>query len=70
MEALLLYLTTNIPLLPALIYANLEYVVAGVGGIGVAVYMKTKKVYNHSNDLTNLIVKQKKYCETVNKRVK
>jgi hypothetical protein len=52
------------------VYAHLEYFVAGVGIIGGGIYMKYKHVAHHNNDLTSLIVKQKRYNETVNKRSK
>ena len=70
MEGLLKYLLVNIPLVPQYAYDNLEYIVAGVGGIGVVGYMKLKKINNNANDLTSLIIKQKKYSEAVNKRVR
>jgi len=70
MEELLKYLLIQIPLLPQLAYANLEYIVVGVGGIGTFAYIKTKKISNNSNDLTSLIINQKKYSEAVNKRSK
>jgi hypothetical protein len=70
MEELLKYLVANIPLLPQLAYTNLEFVVVGAGGIGMIGYLKLKKISNNANDLTNLIIKQKKYADTVNKRSK
>jgi hypothetical protein len=51
-------------------YKYLEYIIGVLGTVGVVAYIKTKKVSNNSNDLTNLIVKQKKYNEVVNKRGK
>jgi hypothetical protein len=60
----------TIEVMLAFAYTNLEYIVAGLGGIGMIVYLKLKKVSNNSNDLTNLIIKQKKYTDTVNKRSK
>lgn len=54
----------------AFVYAHLEYFVAGVGVIGGAVYFKYKHIVHHDNDLTSLIVKQKRYNESVNKRSK
>jgi hypothetical protein len=60
----------TIEVMLAFAYTNLEYIVAGLGGIGMIVYLKLKKVRNNSNDLTNLIIKQKKYADTVNKRSK
>jgi hypothetical protein len=54
----------------AFAYKYLEYIVVGCGLVGGAVYMKTKHIVNHNNDLTSLIVKQKRYNETVNKRSK
>jgi hypothetical protein len=70
MEELLNYLVANIPLIPQLAYANLEFVVTGVGGIGIIGYLKLKKISHNANDLTNLVIKQKKYADTVNKRSK
>jgi hypothetical protein len=52
------------------VYTHLEYFVAGVGIIGGGIYMKSKNIVHHNNDLTSLIVKQKRYNETVNKRSK
>jgi hypothetical protein len=52
------------------VYAHLEYFVAGAGLIGGGIYFKCKHVVHHNNDLTSLIVKQKRYNETVNKRSK
>jgi hypothetical protein len=69
-EELLKYLVANIPLLPQLVYTNLEFIVAGVGTIGVMGYLKLKKISHNENDLTNLVIKQKKYADTVNKRSK
>jgi len=60
--------TTEIAL--AFAFKYLEYIVVGVGVVGTGVYMKTKKFSNNSNDLTSMIVKQKKYNESVNKRSK
>jgi hypothetical protein len=54
----------------AFAYKYLEYIVVGVGLVGGVIYMKSKHIVNHSNDLTSLIVKQKKYSESVNKRSK
>jgi hypothetical protein len=51
-------------------YNYLEYIIGGLSGIGIIIFMKTKKNSNSSNDLTNLIIKQKKYNEMVNKKIK
>jgi hypothetical protein len=51
-------------------FKYLEYIVAGLGGIGIAVFIKSKHITHNSNDLTSLIIKQKKYNESVNKRSK
>lgn len=70
MEGLLNYLVANIPLIPQLAYANLEFVVASVGVVSMIGFLKLKKISHHANDLTNLVIKQKKYVDTVNKRSK
>jgi hypothetical protein len=51
-------------------FKYLEYIVAGVGLVGGVIYMKSKHIAHHNNDLTSIIIKQKKYNESVNKRSK
>lgn len=52
------------------IYVHLEYFVAGCGLIGGIIYIKSKHMVYQNNDLTSLIIKQKRYNESVNKRSK
>jgi hypothetical protein len=61
---------TIIPTVLTFVYAHLEYFVAGAGLIGGGIYFKCKHIVHHNNDLTSLIVKQKRYSESVNKRSK
>jgi type IV pilus assembly protein PilM len=40
-------------------YNNLEYIVGGLGGIGVFIFVKFKGANHHNNDLTQLIIEHK-----------
>lgn len=52
------------------VFQYLEYIVAGLGGIGFIGYMKLKRINHYDNDLTDLIIEQKRVSDRINKRVK
>jgi hypothetical protein len=54
----------------AFIYAYLEWVVAGVGGVGVVTYIMTRKTHDHSNNLTPYVVKYNRHKEAISKQTK
>lgn len=49
---------------------NLELIVAGCGGLGIAAYLTLRKKHIRDNDLTQLYIKHKKHTENVNKSAK
>lgn len=52
-------------------FNNLEYIVAGIGGIGAFLFIKTRKIgKTYSNNLTYLVVKHNKNKEAITKRSK
>jgi hypothetical protein len=52
------------------LYNYFEYVVATLGGMGVVIFLSTKKIHDCSNDLTPYVIKLGKQKDIISKQTK
>jgi hypothetical protein len=52
------------------LFDKLEYIVGIAGGLGVGLYMMTRKTGSNENDMTQRVIKLKRYGNSISQRTK